>query len=302
MAPETSPAGPPRRAARDLTDAVVGNMLDNLEELKYSTLAPSRFVVYLHPAEHTRLAGVLPVVERETVRALEEALENLNHGSFLRRIFDWLLLSSSVGRALHRLLGMGGEPAVQRAGEWHVEFLPDPGGELQSEGDILVSSDLALPAQPELGVGERTRRFTTSRMGTQTSSTASVSDRAPSAPATVRGRLRYEDAGGPKTFDITRDSISIGRGGLAYPVDVRIETSPDVSREHLRIRRDPATGAFFVIDLSTLGTSLDGRRLPRGYSDEGGTKRENGVETPLPPRATLRLADLVTVDFEAAGS
>lgn len=302
MAPATSPAAPPRRAARDLTDAVVDNMRENLEELRYSTLAPSRFVVYLHPAEHTRLAGVLPIVERETVRALDEALQGLNHGTLFRRVLDWLLLSSSAGRALHRLLGQGGEPAVQRAGEWHVEFLPDPGGELHDEGDILVSSDLALPAQPELGVGERTRRFTTSRMGTQTSSTASVSEKAPAAPAAVRGRLRYADAGGSKTFDVTRDSITIGRGGLAYPVDVRIETSPDVSREHLRIRRDPATGTFFVIDLSSLGTSLDGRRLPKGYGDEGGTKRENGVETPLPARATLRLADLVTVEFEATGS
>src|SRR5687768_4748671 len=157
-----SSAGSPRRAARDLIDAVVANMVENLEELKYSTLAPSRFVVYLHPAEHARLEGVLPVIEQQTVRALDEALDALNHGSIVRRLSDGLLLNSSAGRSLHKLLGQGGQPAVQRAGEWHVEFLPDPGGELQSEGDILVSSDLALPAQPELGVGERTRRFTTS--------------------------------------------------------------------------------------------------------------------------------------------
>ena len=79
-----------------------------------------------------------------------------------------------------------------------------------------------------------------------------------------------------------RDSIVIGRGGIAYRADVRIDASVDVSREHARIRRDPETGAFFIIDLSTLGTTVNGQRLPRGYDDADGTKRENGVETPLP--------------------
>ena len=37
-----------------------------------------------------------------------------------------------------------------------------------------------------------------------------------------------------------------------------------MSREHARIRRDPQTGAFFLIDLSSLGTTLNGRHVPRG--------------------------------------
>ena len=42
-------AHPSRRPARDLIDAVVDNMRKNLEPLKYSTLTPTRFTVYLHP-------------------------------------------------------------------------------------------------------------------------------------------------------------------------------------------------------------------------------------------------------------
>lgn len=273
-------------------------MRDNLEQLKYSTLAPSRFVVYLHAAEHQRLEGVLRVLEAETIRALGDALEELNRASLWRRLLDKLLLGSEAGRTVHKLLGYGGEPVVRSADDWHVEFLPDPGGELKEEGDILVVSDLALPAQPDLGVGERTRRFTTTHVGNRTTSTASIADRRPQSGHVVYARLRYEDSTGPQTFDITRDSITIGRGGIAYPVDVRIQASSDVSREHLRIRRDPATGRFHVIDLSSLGTSLDGKRLPKGFTDESGTKRENGVETALPPRAALRLADVLTIAFE----
>ena len=37
-------------------------------------------------------------------------------------------------------------------------------------------------------------------------------------------------------YDVLKDSVTIGRGGVAYPVDVRIASSPDVSREHARLR------------------------------------------------------------------
>lgn len=292
-----------RRPAKDLIDAVVASMRDNLEELKYSTLAPSRFVVYLHPAEHARLEGVLPEIEQQTIRALDEAMAELNHGSVMRRLLDadGLLLSHGAGRAVHKLLGLGTGAKIQKADNWHVEFLPDPGDEIKEEGDILVVSDLALPAQPDLGVGERTKRHTTSHTAGRTSSTTSVFAKpAPPTERPVLARLRYQDGTGPHTFDMTRDSISIGRGGIAYPVDVRIEASPDVSREHLRIRREPATNTFFVIDLSSLGTTMDGTPLPKGYTEEGGTKRENGVETPLPDRAALRLAGVLTIEFENA--
>ena len=51
--PNAAPAA--RRPASDLIDAVLENMRTNLEPLKYSTLAPSRYVVYLHPDEFARI-------------------------------------------------------------------------------------------------------------------------------------------------------------------------------------------------------------------------------------------------------
>jgi hypothetical protein len=75
----------PRRPARDLIDAVLENMRKNLEPLKYSTLAPSRYVVYLHPDEYARLEGIVPILQEQTIRALTEELAALNRRSAVQR-------------------------------------------------------------------------------------------------------------------------------------------------------------------------------------------------------------------------
>ena len=66
-------------------------------------------------------------------------------------------------------------------------------------------------------------------------------------------------------------------------------------------RRDPKTGRFFLIDLSTLGTTLNGRHVPKGYDEIDGAKRENGAETGLPDTATIGLADTVVLEFRIIG-
>jgi pSer/pThr/pTyr-binding forkhead associated (FHA) protein len=156
-----------------------------------------------------------------------------------------------------------------------------------------------LPAQPELGVGERTRRITTTVERTsEVISKASHKTTSEVTSPIVFARLTYEDRGGLHTHDVVKDSVTIGRGGMTYPVDIRVSSSEDVSREHARIRRDPKTGRFFLIDLSTLGTTLDGRHVPRGYDSGQEGKRENGSETPLPDRGRIGLADTLFLDFE----
>ena len=58
-----------------------------------------------------------------------------------------------------------GTPRVQNAGtDWQVEFVTDSDGDMK-EGDIQIDSELLLPARPEVGVGERTRRITTVHSG-----------------------------------------------------------------------------------------------------------------------------------------
>lgn len=272
----------PRRPARDLTDAVVDNMRKNLEVLKYSTLAPNRFTVYLHATEHGRLEGILPILQNETVRALADELRKLNRRSIVKRWID--------------RFGGERESEIRTAGTgWQVEFLADPDGDMK-EGDLLVDSELVLPARPDLGVGERTRRITTIHSGHRSTTREQTVNRAPSATA-VLARIAFDDRAGHHSHDVVKDSLTIGRGGIAYPVDLRVAASVDVSREHARIRRDPADGRFFLIDLSSLGTTLNGRHVPKGYEDHDGTKRENGAETPLQDGARIGLADMVFLEF-----
>ncbi|HWW84917.1 MAG TPA: FHA domain-containing protein, partial [Vicinamibacterales bacterium] len=109
--------------------------------------------------------------------------------------------------------------------------------------------------------------------------------------------IDYDDDSGRHAYEVVNDSFTIGRGGIAYPVDLRIATSPDVSREHARIRRDAQSNRFFLIDLSSLGTTLNGRHVPRGYDEVDGTKRENGAETALPEVSKIGLAETVFLEF-----
>ena len=277
-------SGPPlvRRPAVDLIDAVLTNMRNYREPLKYSVVAPSRYTVYVHPDEIVRLNGILPLLREQAERALAEEVSKLNRRSIVRTWVDRLLARSRPG-------------TESAAGSWHVEFLPDPDGELDP-GGILVHSELLLPSAPEIGVGQRTRRITTVRTGPHTTSREHVDD-PPTTKVKVRARLEYDAGTGQPAYDIVKDSVTIGRGGTAFPVSMKIAASPDVSREHARIRFDAASGTHFLIDLSSLGTTIDGRPVPRGYDDADGGKRENGVEAPLHDGARIGLADTVFLTF-----
>jgi hypothetical protein len=280
---ETAAPGP-RRPARDIIDAVVDNMRKNLELLKYSTLAPSRYTVYLHANEYNRLDGIIPILQEQTARALSDELQKLN-----RR--------SPVQKWVERWRGEPDPEISNAATTWQVDFVADPDGDM-NEGDLLIDSELVLPASPDLGVGERTRRITTVHAGRSTSTREQTVNRAPSdSTPKILARIEYDDAAGHHSYDVLKDSVTIGRGGIAYPVDIPIASSPDVSREHARLRRDPATGRFFLIDLSSLGTTLNGRHVPKGYDEVDGARRENGAETALPDSAKIGLADTVFLEF-----
>jgi hypothetical protein len=275
-----------RRPARDVIDAVLANMRENLEPLKYSTLAPCRYVVYLHPVEYARLEGIVAILREQTIRALSEEIRTLNRPSVLRH-YAQRLLGEEPGR----------KPGIENPREWSVEFLPNADDDL-NEGDILVDSELLLPASPDLGIGERTRKVFTIHSASQRTTTRKNAILPPGSLPSPRSAatIEYDDTAGHHSYDI-KSSITIGRGGNAYPVDIRIVSSADVSREHARIRLDEQTGSFFLIDLSTLGTTLNGREVPRGYDEVDGARRVNGAETLLPDDGRIGLADTVYLRF-----
>jgi hypothetical protein len=185
-----------------------------------------------------------------------------------------------------------------RADEWTIEFLPNADDDMK-EGDILVDSELLLPASPELGIGERTRLVTTVRSGQSTTARKRIINQPSQHPKPTAKRIatiEYDDKTGRHSYEVNR-TVTIGRGSLAYPVDIKIASTVDVSRRHARIRVDEQTGEFFLIDLSTLGTTLNGRHVPRGYDDVDGDRRPNGAETQLPDEARIGLADAVYLNF-----
>jgi pSer/pThr/pTyr-binding forkhead associated (FHA) protein len=267
---------------------IVRAMRTNLEPLLFTTVAPSRFFVYLHPADHQRLEGIIPVIIGQARRALDEEVRAWNERAKPSRIpRKWI----------------GGDdpppPIDAPPDSWDIRFEADADGEM-APGDIAIASELTLPAQPEFE-GSRTRRITTMRQGDRTSTREqTVQGGAVQAPAgTVYGTLTYEDQQGRKRVPITSTQLVVGRGGVGYWVDVKLDTSPDVSREHCRLRRDETSGQFFLKDLSSLGTTVDGAPVPSSVEVVDGRKRDKGIEVPLPPRARIGLANVIVVDFEA---
>ena len=225
-------------------------------------------------------------MEEEARRALDDELGALNR--------------ASLGEKLK--LTRRSEPKVSEPeGGWQVRFFENTDDSTQA-GDIVIYSELALPVKPDLGSGSMTRRISTRRLGgaslpARSEDTAPASAAAAGQPAFAT--LDYEDDGGRKQFRMTKDQIVIGRGGRDYWTDVKLETVPDVSREHVRLRRDPATGRFYLKDLSRLGTTIDGVRAPSSIEFGEGGKHDMNVEVGLPEQARIGLAGVVFLEFRA---
>ena len=151
-------------------------------------------------------------------------------------------------------------------------------------GDIVVESELALPSKQDYGTGALTKRIATSRLRGETKSSQKYEE-VPAGSGETHATIEYEDSAGRQTYRITKDQIVIGRGGRQYWTDLTLNTLPDVSREHIRLRRDPATSKFYLKDLSRLGTTIDGEKVPSSIEYSGSEKRDKNLEVELPASA-----------------
>jgi hypothetical protein len=282
----TSPA-----TAREVILEIVRNMREGLEPLHYSTLPPSIYHVYLHPDDLDRLRGILPRVIDEARRALDSELELLNRASIAERL----------------KIAKRGEPKVAAPeGGWQIRILENTDDEIEP-GDIVIHSELALPEKTEFGAGSMTKRIATRRLGGQQSTEQKYTPAAgrPAETAAEPGAcavIEYEDNSGRRAFQMVKDEIVVGRGGRDYWTDLKLETLPDVSREHFRLRRDPASGKFFLKDLSRLGTTINGERAPSSIEYVDGEKRDRNVEAPVPDRARIGLAGVVFLEFRSTAN
>ena len=273
--------------ARDVIREILRNMREGLEPLHYTTLPPAIYHVYLHPDDMERLRGILPRITDEARRALDAELESFRKPS----IAEKLKLSKSS------------PPVAAPEGGWQIRILENTDDDV-APGDIVIHSELAMPAKAEFGAGSMTKRISTRRLsGGEESATQSYNPppavEAASSTEGVWAIIDYQDAGGRKTYRMTKDQIVVGRGGRDYWTDVKLETLPDVSREHFRLRRDPATGEFFLKDLSRLGTTINGEKAPSSIEFAEGEKRDRNVEAPVPAQARIGLAEVLFLNFKS---
>jgi hypothetical protein len=308
---------PEPTAERQITgDAIISELVRNADvgafKVRYTTLLPCIFNIYLHADDLEQITPIADFIRSEAKEALNEHLEELN--------------GKAAAPALIRKLGINsGKPVEYKILEpdWTIEFHPDHEERLR-RGDIEIYSELGSGPRADLGAGSMTTFITrrpveaaapsapaaAARVDSPATATAEAAAAEPASSATsgrterqVHAYIRYGDKAGEKTFPVTRDQIVIGRGGKSFWVDVKIDGPPDVSREHCRIRRDATTRQFFIKDVSQFGTTVNGERIANSLErSASGEKVDRNVEAPLPARAQIGLADVVFLEFEAAGT
>jgi hypothetical protein len=259
------PSQPGRISGQIIINELIRNMELGRLELGYSILVPCVFSVYLHPDDFARVSGVQDLLREDARRALSARLAEWNaKPSLFRR---------NAPRKTYRI-------AQQ---DWWIELFADSEGSVPP-GDVEIHSELAEIVQP----GYRgTKTTLIAREPSVTSARVSRDREATRRQAPrVFAEIQYRDDTGSQTYHVTQDEVSIGRGGDDLWVDLALYTGDDVSREHLRLRRDGASGAFSITDKSRNGTWLNGKRLSRD------------VETALPDQAEIRLADTLKLSFE----
>jgi len=265
--PQTGTKQPPTYiSGQTIINELIRNMEVGRLEMGYSVLLPCIFSVYLHPDDYSRLIPVQTHIREDARRALSARMAAWNNGSsFFRR---------------------GGTRKTYKIArdDWWIELFSDTEGAVPP-GDVEIHSELNDVAQPgyrgtKTTLIDREPSITSARAARDRQSTRAHSQK-------VFAEIHYQDDSGPQNYFVTQDQVRIGRGGEDLWVDLPLYTNEEVSREHLELRRDPASGAFTVLDKSRNGTWLNGRRL------------RPGVEETLPDRAEINVAEVLKLSFQA---
>ena len=254
----------------------------------YSNLVPSTFHVYLLPEDLERLRPLEQRMRDESIRALGERLSRLNKAGESKLKIP--LVPEKKGRKRYEALG-----------EWSVEFHENTDDDAQ-ETPLVIHSSFPFTSSSDDRIGTLTERVTKRRPDGQTSTTSTqrmgpVDSRR--GAGIVYANIEYEDETGAHTYQMTKDQIKIGRGAIDRWVDLKLNVKKDVSREHVQIRRDGGSGRFFIKDLSTLGTTVNGKRLAASIAQIDGEDVDKNIESPLPNKARIGLAGVLFMEFRA---
>lgn len=275
-----------RVTAQEVIREIARNMEEGLEPLEYSVLAPNHFDVYLEGEDFRLLEPLFDEIGRQARKKLDERLAALNE-------------SAERPRRL-RLPWRGDAPPARyerKGGGWAVTFCVDHEPDAEA-GRITVHSYFTSPANAEAVAGARTKRLAPRAAPGAGPGSAT---RVLTPTAAAHARLQYTDLDGDHVYEMTKETIVVGRADPAssgYWADLQLNTRPDVSREHARVRRD-AAGTYFIKDLSRFGTRVNGDAVPPSLHDADGEAVDRDVWVPLPARAEIDLAGVLTLSFEA---
>lgn len=261
--------GSHRLSGKVIIDELVRNMELGAFEMAYTILLPCVFSVYLHPEDHHRLSGVFPLIAEDAKRALGARVARLN--------------------SKQKVFGIRKKAAEEyriAAKDWVIQFFADIEDTVPL-GDVEIHSELSEAVQPGFQ-GTKTTLMNREPSVTQVQGprTQPVPTDTRRQPDRVFAEIRYEDDSGPQLYLVTQNQVRIGRGAEDEPMDLALYANDEVSREHVVLRRDAATGVFSIVDKSRNGTWLDGKRL----------KRE--AEQFLPERAEIGVAEVLTLLFQ----
>lgn len=324
-----------RPDAKKIIDTLVEAMQAGVEHFDDEfSLVPAEYEVRLHPDAYEEMKSIFPYIEERAEVQLNKALDQLNETGvphLLRRIADWLRGFARLSW-LHKAADASAKklpPArYKHAGYgWSIRFdmTLDPEATL---GYVAVVADLAAP-QGETFAGPKTQRMTlrlpSGGFKTKTLQTKKEASPVPVmsdgdslatrrepvpkhgksgvvARLPVSGRnlaqLVYKDDNGSHSFKMAMEEITIGRGGEGHEhVHLQLKTVPDVSREHVRIRYLSSDRRFEIKDVSSYGTTVNGRHVPT--SRDKATGQDLDHWEPLPEKSTISLAGVILIDFES---
>ena len=278
--------------AEEVILSIVEKMHESLEPLLYTTLAPSLFHVFLRRGDYERLRGLFPAMTEEARQALDCELDALNG---VAAPLPWYLFY------LRWFAKPTPKKYIKPKGGWSISFsIDDDLGEAEK---CRVDAILVPPSKIELAEGKKTMR-------------AVESIRAPETPKTLRqpeesgeqggdnlervyAQISYADESGGQTYQMKKSLIKVGRGGVEYWVDLKLNTKPDVSHEHLWLRYEKETQQFFIKDMSTFGTSVNGKQIPCSVEIVNGVKRDKDTWVQLPAQSRIDMAGVLQLNFAA---
>ncbi len=308
----------------DLVQAVLGSMEKGKNRIRGKTIVPAVYRIYLNPDDIHPIRDILPFIVTEIQNALDDRMARLNgsgglmgtvraklrldqdKNQFIKIAEHWTVeiyadadeslqpgdievvselgapqkSEYAAGSMTQRIKTRSGTAAsVVDNGAGSAE--PEPVSPAVQSDPAPAPAPPAEPVQPnDHPDTDVTRRSVTPEpLPHEEAPTPEDVTR-----VTILAKIGYTEGGVQKQFAVIRPQTTIGRGGKAYWVDIKLDSPPDVSREHCRIHHD-AEG-FRIEDLSQYGTKVNDTPVQKGSSMR------------LPAKATIRLAEVIDLQWE----